>query len=187
MLPCYSIVEEDRRASLSRKDCRRELVFGQISLVAVFLPGYVLSGIVQDIHEWWTRDDTMTTILHIEDNPANKILIERVLEPQGYSIVYAPDGESGIIAALEHMPDLILLDMGLPDIDGQTVATLIKQMPQLANTPVVVITAWPAEKAMETAERYGLTGCILKPIDVKSFPQQIAGFLAGERQPTSRG
>jgi CheY-like chemotaxis protein len=128
-------------------------------------------------------NDFMTKILHIEDNPANKILIERVLEAQGYTIVYAPDGESGIVAALEHKPDLILLDMGLPDIDGQTVATLIRQMPELKDTPVVVITAWPAEKALETTERYRLTGCILKPIDVKSFPQQIAGFLAAGRQP----
>ena len=63
------------------------------------------------------------------------------------------------------------------DIDGQTVVTRLKQIPGLQNTPIVAITAWPAEQALTIAERYGLTGCILKPIDVAGFPQQIATFL----------
>ena len=119
----------------------------------------------------------MTTILHIEDNLANQVLVGRVLEAQGYAVSHAPDGESGIRAAVAGSHDLILIDMGLPDIDGQTVATQLKQFPKLDSIPMVAITAWPAGKALETAKRYGLNGCILKPIDVKKFPQQIAGYL----------
>lgn len=121
--------------------------------------------------------DRMTTILHIEDNRANQVLVERVLAAEGYQITHAADGESGIQAAISGKPDLILIDMGLPDIDGQTVVTQLKQIPTLQAVPMVAITAWPAEKALETAKRYGLSGCILKPIDVKSFPRQIAKYV----------
>lgn len=119
----------------------------------------------------------MKTILLIEDILENRLLIERVLEASGYLILHAPDGESGIQSAIANKPDLILIDMGLPDIDGQTVVTMLKQLPTVQDTPMVAVTAWPAEKAMETAERYGLAGCILKPIDIKIFPEQIAEFI----------
>ena len=119
----------------------------------------------------------MATILYIEDNLANKILVERVLEAHSHNIIHAADGVSGIKLALESTPDLILIDMGLPDIDGQTVVTQLKQVATLKDVPMVALTAWPAEKAFETADRYGLAACILKPIDVKKFPQQIASII----------
>jgi two-component system cell cycle response regulator DivK len=124
----------------------------------------------------------MATILYIEDYPANQVLIERVMSAQGHELLYAADGESGIQAAIDNVPDLILIDMGLPDMDGQTVVTLLKQLSFLKDKPMVAITAWPAEKAYEIAERYELAGCILKPIDVKTFPKTIAGFLNGTQQ-----
>ena len=93
----------------------------------------------------------MATILHIEDNLANKILVERVLEAHSHKIIHAADGKSGIKLALESSPELILIDMGLPDIDGQTVVTQLKQVAALKDVPMVAITAWPAEKAYETA------------------------------------
>jgi CheY-like chemotaxis protein len=120
----------------------------------------------------------MKKILHIEDNRANQVLVERVLNTKGYLVQHAGDGEAGIQAAIRGTPDLILIDMGLPDIDGQTVVTMLKQLPNLQQTPMVAITAWPAAKAFEIADRYGLDGCILKPIDIKAFPQQIADYLA---------
>ena len=125
----------------------------------------------------------MKTILYIEDTRANQILVERVLESEDYQILQAPDGESGIRLAMSESPDLILIDMGLPDIDGQTVVTLLQRMPDLRNTPIVAITAWPAETAYQTTARYGLAGCILKPIDVRSFPQQIASYLKESPSP----
>jgi two-component system, cell cycle response regulator DivK len=119
----------------------------------------------------------MKTILYIEDNRANQILVERILEPYQYRLLHADDGETGIQMALSETPDLILLDMGLPDVDGQTVVTLLRQMPALQEVPIVVLTAWPADKALEIAERYGCDGCLTKPVNVKTFPQQIAAFL----------
>jgi two-component system cell cycle response regulator DivK len=119
----------------------------------------------------------MKTILQIEDNEANRILAERVLAPYDYRMLHAPDGETGVSMAIEEEPDLILVDMGLPDIDGQTVVTLIRQIPDLEHVPIVAITAWPRESAEQIARRYGCDGIILKPIDVRSFPSQVAHYL----------
>ncbi len=122
----------------------------------------------------------MKTILQIEDNLANKLLIERVLEPHPYHLLHAADGETGVSLAIEQKPDLILIDMGLPDLDGQTVVTLLKQIPDLENVPIVAVTAWPAEVAEDMARRYGCDGCITKPIDIRQFPGQIAAFFAND-------
>ena len=119
----------------------------------------------------------MTTILQIEDNYANKLLVERVLAPFGYHLLHASDGESGVSLAIEEKPDLILVDMGLPDVDGQTVVTLLRQIPEMKDTPIVAVTAWPPDKAMEIAQRYGCDGCITKPIDIRTFPGEVAVYL----------
>lgn len=119
----------------------------------------------------------MKTILQIEDNTANKILVERILSQFDYRLLHAPDGETGVQLAIDEQPDLILVDMGLPDVDGQTVVTMLKQIPDLQNVPLVAITAWPEDKALEIAQRYGCDGCITKPIDVKEFPGQVKKYL----------
>lgn len=123
----------------------------------------------------------MKTILQIEDNTANKILVERILSQFDYRLLHAPDGESGVMLSIEEEPDLILVDLGLPDVDGQTVVTMLKQIPTLQNVPIVAITAWPEDKAMEIAQRYGCDGCIIKPINVKEFPAQVASYLNDKR------
>ena len=119
----------------------------------------------------------MTTILQIEDNQANRILVERVLTPHGLQLIQADTGEMGIQLAIERLPDLILIDIGLPDYDGHTVLSLLQQIPDLAHIPFVAITAWPADIAREMCERYGYDGCITKPIDIKTFPALINEFL----------
>ena len=119
----------------------------------------------------------MKTILHIEDYYANKILIERVLRPHQYRLLHAPDGQTGVSLAIDENPDLILIDMGLPDIDGATVVTLLRQIPDLQHTPIVAITAWPADRAAEMAQRYGCDGCILKPINIRTFPDELARYF----------
>lgn len=119
----------------------------------------------------------MKTILQIEDNFANMRLVERVLEPHGYRLLHAANGQTGIDLALQELPDLILLDMGLPDMDGQTLVAVLRESSELAGTPIVALTAWPQEIAGEMATRYGCNGCITKPIDVNEFPNLIAPYL----------
>lgn len=122
-------------------------------------------------------EQNMKTILQIEDNYANKLLVERVLSRYNYRLLHAPDGESGVETAVAERPDLILIDMGLPDVDGQTVVTMLRQIDSLKNVPIVAITAWPANIALDMAQRYGCDGCITKPINVATFPKQIQAFL----------
>src|SRR5574341_2539334 len=93
-------------------------------------------------------------ILIIEDNPNNANLMRRVLERSEFVVYHAADGETGLEMALAERPDLILLDLGLPDVDGQTVAGWLKQPDALPDTPVVVVTAWPGETAREMVEAY---------------------------------
>jgi two-component system cell cycle response regulator DivK len=119
----------------------------------------------------------MHTILLIEDNVDHARLVRRVLEPHGYRFLHAADGESGLRLAAEEKPDLILLDLGLPDLDGQTVAALIKHSSELVRVPLVAITAWPPHTAEPMAKAYGCDGYISKPISPREFPAQIAAYL----------
>lgn len=117
------------------------------------------------------------TILYIEDNSANRILIGRVLGKYDYRLLYAEDGETGLATAVRERPDLILMDIGLPDFDGQTISAMLRQMPALQGVPIVAITAWPEDKIEQLVNRYGFDGCISKPINVATFPDQVAQFL----------
>ena len=119
----------------------------------------------------------MKTILLIEDYIDNARLVMRALKPHGYRLIHAPDGASGLRMAMEEKPDLILLDLGLPDVEGQTLAALIKSLPELAHVPVVAVTAWPPDTAEPMALAYGCDGYFSKPISLKVFPSQIAAYI----------
>ncbi len=119
-------------------------------------------------------------ILQIEDDYRNRTLIDRVLGPHNYELIHAEDGESGIQQAVERLPDLILIDIGLPDIDGHTVLTMLRQVPELGGVPMVALTAWPEDIAREMCQRYGYDGFISKPISVREFPGQIARLMEGQ-------
>jgi two-component system cell cycle response regulator DivK len=119
----------------------------------------------------------MKTILLMEDDPYEAQMVIRVMEHQGYQVLHAPDGESGLQLALEGEPDIILLDLGLPDLDGQTVAVLLRSMPHLAHVPLVAVTAWPPDTARQMAKAYGCNGFISKPISLREFPSQVAAYL----------
>ena len=120
----------------------------------------------------------MTKILLVEDIPDNVTLVRRALSARGYEIIHAPDAETGLSLALEHVPDLILLDLGLPDYDGQTLAGWLRAESVLDATPIVAVTAWPEETAKKMVESYGFDGYICKPIiKVGEFVAQVESFL----------
>ena len=119
----------------------------------------------------------MKTILIMEDDPYQSRLMQRLLERSDYRILIESDGESGLQTAMATMPDLILLDMGLPDMDGQTVAALLKGSEVLSKIPLVVVTAWPQDTAAAIARAYGCDGYISKPVHAREFAAQIASYL----------
>ena len=119
----------------------------------------------------------MKTILIMEDDPQQARLMRRLLEYAGYNVLHAPDGETGLQIALASKPDLILLDLGLPDLDGQTVAGLLKGSSELFSIPLVAVTAWPRDTALQMAEAYGCDGCIPKPIKAREFAHQVEAYF----------
>lgn len=126
--------------------------------------------------------DRQRTILYVEDNPENKLLVRRVLEAQGYRVVDADDGLSGIRMAQEIQPDLILMDINLPGMDGYEAATKIKSIPSLRHVPIVALTANVMQGDRERSLAAGCDGYLPKPIDIDQLIEQIEAFLAGKRE-----
>ena len=116
-------------------------------------------------------------VVVIEDNAQSARLAARLLKKAGYLVTTAEDGEIGLITVGEQQPDIILIDLGLPDIDGQTVIGLIREIPKMENVPIVAFTAYPIDIAQHMAKTYGCVGLISKPIDTHQFAGQVAGFL----------
>jgi two-component system cell cycle response regulator DivK len=120
----------------------------------------------------------MTKILLVEDIPDNAELVRKALSGRDYEIIHAPDAETGLQMALTHIPDLILLDLGLPDYDGQTLAGWLRAESVLDATLIVAVTAWPEETAKKMVESYGFDGYICKPIiKVGEFVSKIDSYL----------
>lgn len=121
-------------------------------------------------------------ILYVEDNPVNRLLVRRVLGNAGYILLEAEDGLSGIQIAQEERPDLILMDIMIPGMDGYQVTTKLKSLPELANTPIVALTAKVMEEDRKRALTAGCDGYIPKPIDVDRLAQQVTEFLGGKQE-----
>src|SRR5512134_682021 len=120
----------------------------------------------------------MSTILIVEDIADNAELVRRIMSARGHAVLHASDAESGLQLALSQPPDLILLDLGLPDYDGLTLAGWLRAEPALSQVPIIAYTAWPPETARQMAETYGCNGYIAKPIgSVKRFAEEIESFL----------
>jgi two-component system cell cycle response regulator DivK len=116
-------------------------------------------------------------ILYIEDNPDNRLLVKRVLEAEGYILLEAANAHDGMQAALELRPDLVLMDINLPEIDGYTTTARLKATPGLESLKVVALTANVMKGDREKTLAAGCDGYIQKPIDVDALPRQIARFL----------
>lgn len=120
----------------------------------------------------------MTKLLIVEDMPDNAELVRRIMSARGYEVLHAADAETGFEMARSEHPDLILLDLGLPDHDGLTLAGWLRAEAAFHQVPIIAYTAWPPETAKQMAETYGCTGYIGKPIgSVKDFAEQIESFL----------
>ena len=120
----------------------------------------------------------MKKILLIEDVADTVELVRRILTARGFEFLHAPDAETGLQSALEFLPDLILLDLGLPDYDGQTVAGWIHNEKTLLSTPLIAFTAWPEETARDMVNSYGCTGYISKPsMNVNEFVERVGALV----------
>ncbi len=119
----------------------------------------------------------MNRILIVEDNALNRALLQAVLKRAGYELLMAEDGETGVELALRENPDLILMDVMLPLINGYEATRRIKMNPATRHIPIVAITANDAPSERDRALDAGCDGYITKPIDTRILPNQIRLFL----------
>lgn len=115
-------------------------------------------------------------ILVIEDNPLNLELVTDLLEANGHTVWQARTAEEGLRLAHDR-PDLILMDLSLPGLDGLAATRQLRRTPEIAHLPVVALTAHAMKGDEQTALDAGCDGYIAKPIDTRSFPSRVAGFL----------
>lgn len=120
------------------------------------------------------------TILHIEDNPDNRVLVRRLLTSASYKVVEAVDAFEAIQRLRQHKPDLILMDINMPGVDGYTLTSKLKTIPSVKNIPIIAITANAMRGDREKTLRAGCDGYIEKPIDIENFLDQIAYFLGNK-------
>ena len=116
------------------------------------------------------------TVLLIEDNEQNRYLATFLLEARGYRVVAAADGPSGVEQARCLEPDLILLDIQLPGMDGYAVARALRTVEALRTTPVVAVTSYAMVGDREKSLAAGCTGYIEKPINPETFVAEIEHF-----------
>lgn len=117
------------------------------------------------------------TILVIEDNELNMKLIRSLLQIGGYRILEVIDAETGIQMAREHLPDLILMDVQLPGMDGLSATRIIRKDPKLQHIPVIALTSYAMRGNGEKSQEAGCTGYITKPINTRSFLKMISQYL----------
>lgn len=117
------------------------------------------------------------TILIIEDNEKNRYLATFILEKSGYRVFQAEDGQAGIALARQIKPDLILLDIQLPVMDGYAVARELLQNRELQNVPIVAVTSYAMVGDRERVLAVGCVGYIEKPINPATFVTEIEHFL----------
>lgn len=119
----------------------------------------------------------MAKILVVEDNPVNMELATDLLESLGHVVLPAETGEQGIRLAVHEHPDLILMDVALPGMDGLSATQRLKEDPRTHDIPIVALTAHAMSGDKARVLAAGCSGYITKPIDTRRFPATIAAFL----------
>jgi signal transduction histidine kinase len=121
----------------------------------------------------------MSRVLHIEDDPANRLLVRKLLAPAGFEVVDAVDGLDGIRRATEGHYDLVLVDIAIPGLDGYEVTLRLRSEERLSKVPIVAITA---EGNRDASLAVGCDGYLQKPIDARTFVDTVYGYIGGHRE-----
>jgi CheY-like chemotaxis protein len=125
----------------------------------------------------------MTKILIAEDNPTNRELFRELLEARGYDVSEACDGPEALQMVEQTQPDLLLLDIGMPVLDGFAVVRAIRENPRLANLPVLAVTAYAMQGDRERILSSGFNGYLSKPINAKLLAEELDRLLSKRDDP----
>jgi len=126
-------------------------------------------------------------VLYIEDDPVNMALVRKLLKREGVQLLEASNGWAGIAMAQMHMPDLVLMDMNMPDMDGYEATRRIKTIPELKHIPVVALTANAMEGDRDRSIKAGCLGHITKPINIDTFGTQVLAFMGRSAVDSGQG
>jgi len=121
--------------------------------------------------------DTNRTILIVEDNNSNRLLMSDILNYHGYTVLEAKNGIEGIEMARKHLPDLVLMDIQMPAMDGFTAARVLKDDPLTRQLRLIAITSFAMQGDRERILAAGFDDYIAKPIAIREFPRTIQGYL----------
>ncbi len=141
----------------------------------------IIQGVISLLHQKKVDTPSLKKILYIDDDPANRSLINRLLTSYNFQVLEAQTGLEGITIARKEMPDLILMDINMPGLDGHETTTRMRSLPSLGHIPIIAVTARITEGERELAIAAGCDGYIPKPIDVDTFPNQVINYLNGRR------
>jgi two-component system, cell cycle response regulator DivK len=119
-------------------------------------------------------------VLIVDDNARNRKLARDVLHSARFRTLEAPTAQEGIALASEHMPDVILMDLRLPDLDGTQAARMLRADPRTSRIPVVAVTALPLDAGDGWLLEAGFAGSMAKPIDIDALPDVIRRFSGRE-------
>jgi two-component system cell cycle response regulator DivK len=122
--------------------------------------------------------ETKGTILYVEDNPDNRLLVKRILLAEDYSLLEAIDGKDALNVLKTAHPDLILMDINMPDMDGYTLTSTIKSLPGFERIPILALTANVMRGDKEKTLEAGCDGYIQKPLDIDQLTREIEKFLS---------
>jgi two-component system, cell cycle response regulator DivK len=125
-----------------------------------------------------SQQDSKGTILYIEDNADNRTLVRRILNAEDYEFAEATNAHDALVLLETTRPNLILMDINMPDMDGYALTAKIKSMPGFARIPILAITANVMRGDREKSLEAGCDGYIQKPLDVDQLVNEIEKFLA---------
>ena len=118
------------------------------------------------------------TILYVEDNPDNRLLVKRILLAEDYSLLEAMDATEALNVLKTNHPDLILMDINMPDMDGYTLTAKIKSLPGFERVPILAVTANVMRGDKEKTLEAGCDGYIQKPLDIDQLTREIEKFIS---------
>jgi two-component system cell cycle response regulator DivK len=118
------------------------------------------------------------TILYVEDNPDNRLLVKRILLSEDYSLLEATDATEALRVLKTAHPDLILMDINMPDMDGYTLTAKIKSLPGFERVPILAVTANVMRGDKEKTLEAGCDGYIQKPLDIDQLTREIEKFIS---------
>ena len=124
-----------------------------------------------------TESETKGTVLYIEDNPDNRLLVKRILLSEDYALLEAQNAVDALGVLQSTHPDLILMDINMPDMDGYTLTAKIKSLPGFERIPIVAVTANVMRGDKEKTLEAGCDGYIQKPIDIDQLTREIERFM----------